>query len=84
MKEESKTKELTNLINSAKALINTINVLKAELKEECIIMTPKEVCELLSISPQTVTDWSKKGILKRYKLGNRAYYKKQDIVNNLK
>ncbi|MGQ1911340.1 helix-turn-helix domain-containing protein [Marinifilum sp. RC60d5] len=47
------------------------------------LLSPKEVMEWLSITPPTLNDWAKKGILNRYKLGNRAFYKKEEIMANL-
>lgn len=47
------------------------------------LLSPKEVMAWLSISPPTLNDWAKKGILTRYKLGNRAFYKKEEIMSSL-
>ena len=48
-----------------------------------ILLTPNEVCEWLKISKPTLCDWSKKMILKKYKFGNRVYYKKEEIIQSL-
>lgn len=47
------------------------------------LLGPKQVMDWLSISAPTLNDWAKKGILKRYKLGNRAFYKKEEIMSSL-
>jgi hypothetical protein len=47
------------------------------------LLSPKEVMDWLSISAPTLNDWAKKGILSRYKLGNRAFYKKEEIMSSL-
>jgi len=47
------------------------------------LLSPKEVMEWLKITPPTLNDWAKKGILNRYKLGNRAFYKKEEIIASL-
>lgn len=47
------------------------------------LLSPKEVMDWLSISAPTLNDWAKKGILIRYKLGNRAFYKKEEIMSSL-
>ena len=47
------------------------------------LLSPKEVMDWLSISAPTLNDWAKKGILTRYKLGNRAFYKKEEIMSSL-
>lgn len=38
-------------------------------------LTRFETAEMLSISLTTLNDWTRKGILHSYKLGNRTYYK---------
>ncbi|NOU60814.1 helix-turn-helix domain-containing protein [Marinifilum caeruleilacunae] len=52
------------------------------VKQETLL-SPKDVMEWLKITPPTLNDWAKKGILTRYKLGNRAFYKKEEIIESL-
>ncbi|MCY1634395.1 helix-turn-helix domain-containing protein [Marinifilum sp. D737] len=52
------------------------------VKQETLL-SPKDVMEWLKITPPTLNDWAKKGILIRYKLGNRAFYKKEEIIKSL-
>lgn len=47
------------------------------------LLTRKEVSELLSITLPTVHEWTKKGILKAYRMGNRLKYKKAEIMETL-
>ena len=45
-----------------------------------------EVADLLKISLPTLNQWSKQGMIKSYKIGNRVLYKKDEIetaVENL-
>jgi predicted DNA-binding transcriptional regulator AlpA len=56
---------------------------KVSPTNETILLTPKQVMEWLKISAPTLHDWVNKGILTRYKLGNRAFYKKEEIINSL-
>lgn len=59
--------------------------IKRELKEEfqpkepTIYLTRQEVCELLSIDMSTLHRWRKDGILIAYGLGNRIYFKRNEI-----
>ena len=46
-------------------------------------LTRKEVCNILSISLVTVTDWSKKGIITPYRIGNRIRFKRNEIESAL-
>jgi excisionase family DNA binding protein len=42
-------------------------------------LTRKQVKDLLHISIVTVDDWTQRGILKAYRLGNRIYFKREEI-----
>ncbi|HET8885455.1 MAG TPA: helix-turn-helix domain-containing protein [Salinimicrobium sp.] len=46
-------------------------------------ITRKEVSELLGVSLVTIHDWSKKGILHPYKMGNRVRFKLSEIERSL-
>lgn len=48
-----------------------------------IYLTRKEVSQLLKISLSTVHNWCKSGKLKPYGLGNRIYFKMEDIENSM-
>jgi excisionase family DNA binding protein len=59
--------------------------LKAELskefqpKEPCIYLSRQEVCEMLQVDLSTLHRWRKDGILVAYGLGNRVYFKRNEI-----
>lgn len=42
-------------------------------------LTRNEVIKLLKVSSVTVHDWTNKGFLKAYRLGNKVYYKQNEI-----
>ncbi|PWE00997.1 helix-turn-helix domain-containing protein [Marinilabilia rubra] len=42
-------------------------------------LTRHETAKLLKVDLSTVHNWTKKGILKRYGIGNRVYYKFSEI-----
>lgn len=44
-----------------------------------MILTPKEVCELLGITRQTLLRWNMSGYLKPVKIGGQYRYQKKDI-----
>jgi hypothetical protein len=46
-------------------------------------MTRKETSEFLSITLPCLHDWVRKGILKRYKCGNRSYFRRPEIIDVL-
>ena len=43
-------------------------------------ITRKEVAALLQITLPTVHDWTKKGVLRAYKIGKRVYYKPAEVT----
>lgn len=47
------------------------------------LLTRKEVAEYLRISVVTIHSWSKYGILNPIRMGNRMFFKKQDILDVL-
>lgn len=53
-------------------------------KEATKWLTRKEVSKILSISLVTIGQWSKKGILKPYRIGNQLRFKSTDIEEALK
>ena len=44
----------------------------------------KELMKMLGISGPTITDWTKKGILTGYMVGNKIYYKEDEIEKSMK
>jgi len=47
------------------------------------LLTRKEVMEMLRVSLVTVGVWSKVGILNPISMGNRIFFKEQEILNTL-
>ncbi|MDR2824833.1 MAG: helix-turn-helix domain-containing protein [Prevotellaceae bacterium] len=46
-------------------------------------ITRREVAQLFGISLVTVHDWTNKGILTAYKIGNKVFYKRVEVENAL-
>lgn len=70
-------------------IINGIESKLANFKDELnsvkreIYLTRIETTEMLNISLTCLNDWSKKGILKPLKMGNRTYFKLSEIEAKL-
>lgn len=62
------------------AKIGDQNTPQANLRE---VLTRKETAELLGVSLVTIHDWSRSGIIHPYKLGNRTYFKRSEIMEVL-
>jgi excisionase family DNA binding protein len=54
-----------------------------ENKDENVFLTREEACAMLKINKTTLGKWTKKGKLISYGIGNRRYYKKEDLLNSL-
>ena len=52
-------------------------------KQNDEILTRQEVADYLRISLVTIHSWNKHGILNPIRMGNRIFYKKQDILDVL-
>lgn len=48
-------------------------------KEPTELMTRKEVTKFLNINLSTLYHWTNKGMLQAYGIGNRVYYKRQEV-----
>ena len=47
------------------------------------LLTKKEVCELLKVTPVTIWRWQKEGKINSYGIGKNRYYKKAEILELL-
>jgi excisionase family DNA binding protein len=63
-----------------------LEILKREFqpKEPTEFLTRNEVRDLLKVDLSTVHNWTKRGKLRAYGLGNRVYYKRNEIESALK
>lgn len=46
-------------------------------------LSRKEVCQILKVSLVTISDWSKRGIIKSYRIGSRVRYKSDEVEEAL-
>lgn len=56
---------------------------KFQPKEPTTWLTKKEVAQILSISTVTIDDWSRKGILNPFRIGNRIRFKRSEVEQAL-
>ena len=54
-----------------------------EEKDSEGLLSRKETCEFLKISLTTLWHWTNNGKIDSYGIGNRVYYKKEDLLNSL-
>jgi excisionase family DNA binding protein len=77
--------ELANLI--AQAVRQELKMLNRQVEKPSEptkdLMTRKEVAKLFDISLVTIHDWCNSGILKPYKVGNRTYFKRVEVMEAL-
>lgn len=62
-------------------IIELKSALQPKPKNE--LLTRNEVAELLKCDLSTIHNWTKKGKLKKYCLGDRIYYKLSEIESSL-
>ena len=77
---------------SVEQLCKEFEWMKEQLKKEILLyveelgskelLTRQQLADYLSVSKQTIINWSKEGIIKPKFIGNRVYYKAEE-VNNL-
>ena len=73
--------ELVNLFTEGiKESLKTFQQPQETHKE---ILTRKEVAELFDVSLVCVHDWINKGLLHPYKLGNRTFFKRSEVLETL-
>ncbi len=58
---------------------NRLTQIESKSKEETTYLTRHDVAKLLKINLSTVHAWSNKKILKPYYIGNKVYYRSDDI-----
>ena len=72
--------ELKILIEkSVKNILSSINTSGNQQK----LLTRAEICKELHISKATLWRWSKEEKIPSYKIGNRVYYKKEEVAQSL-
>ncbi len=71
---------LDNLAQKVESIIKDSQKKQITSKEW---LTAKEVCDLLKISHTTLHDWSKKGILKKHKIGDRIRFRHNEVLDSL-
>lgn len=65
------------------AIERKLNLFSTPQKEEAKLYTRKETANFLKISLPTLHDWTKNGIVKAYRIGNRVLYKYEEITGAL-
>lgn len=76
---EELIKEIENLI-----LVTIKSIENKDRNDGLKILTRKETSELLQVSLVTLYKWNKLGVLPSYSVGNRVYYKPQEVEKAMK
>jgi excisionase family DNA binding protein len=59
------------------------SLLNNQFNNDDKLLTREEAASLLSISLVTLWDWTKKDLFPAYRIGNKVFYKKVEIMNAL-
>ena len=65
------------------AIDKKLNSITASPKDEAKLYTRKETANFLKISLPTLHDWTKSGVVKADRIGNRVLYKYEEIAQAL-
>ncbi|MFD1551711.1 hypothetical protein DNU06_02585 [Putridiphycobacter roseus] len=68
------------LIANIETIIKDLNNNKTEGKE---FISRKETAEFFGVSLVSIHDWVNKGIIKKYKIGNKTLFKRSELVDVL-
>jgi excisionase family DNA binding protein len=87
-------KQMEVAVVSVEQLHQEFEWMKEQLKKEILLdveklgskelLTRQQLADYLSVSKQTIINWSKEGIIKPKFIGNRVYYKAEEVNNLLK
>ena len=79
--------ELAHLISeSVKTQIQELSIQLKETqptKEDKDFLSRKETSQLFNVSLVTIHQWSNDKIIKPYKIGNRTFYKRSELLDTL-
>jgi hypothetical protein len=82
--ENISVEELTEII--AKKLVDKLEMRITKLissQNDDELLTRNETAEFLKINSTTLWNWTKKGKITAYGIGNRVYYKRGEIMKSL-
>ena len=71
--------ELLSRFEKIENILSGITAKEPEKQPNSEYLTRYEVAKIFNITLMTVHQWTVKGILNVYKVGNRAYYKRREI-----
>jgi excisionase family DNA binding protein len=77
--------ELTTQVNEGlktyiENLIKTLSEQKSSKKE---FLSRKETAEFFGVSLPTIHSWINEGLISSYKMGNRTYFKRSELIEQL-
>lgn len=75
--------ELEVLIENVLRKILNLKDQEPKSKAEPEFITRKEAAKILGITLPTLSDWTKRGIVKGYRIASRVRFKKDEIQNSI-
>ncbi|MDH6309431.1 excisionase family DNA binding protein [Dysgonomonas sp. PFB1-18] len=77
-----KSEEVISFFSALGKMLDNIQLaLKNKASNDNRLLTSKEVCKLLCISPRTLQEWRNTGKIPFIKIGEKVLYKWSEIIN---
>lgn len=71
---------LEQLAEALKPLLQSVS---SEQQTENVLLTREQVCKLLTINKTSLWKHTKSGRLKSYGIGNRVFYKRNEVLDSI-
>lgn len=73
--------QLQSFINDA--VKTGFELSKTNEPEQTKLLTRKQVCHILNITPPTLHEWTRNGTVTAYKVGTRVRFKESEVMRTL-
>jgi len=82
---EISPEDLTEIIRKAvrAELTAFLLELNVDKNDPYVLLSRAEACDLLKVSLTTLWNWTKADKVKAYRMGNRIFYKKKELLESL-
>ncbi|MFC5410666.1 helix-turn-helix domain-containing protein [Larkinella bovis] len=71
------------ILDRFSSLEGALNEIKAHIspQQPNAFLTRQEVADIFKVTKVTIWDWTKKGLIKSYRIGNKVRYKESEVIS---